>query len=59
MDWKDDMDEQSEWTGGSGSSKMVWKLLVRPSMEYAAAEVWWTGGQYMQEVGVVRDESGH
>ena len=40
VDWKGDMDEQSEWADGG---RMVWELLVRPSMEYAA-EVWWTGG---------------
>ena len=33
------VNEQVEVDGG----KMVWELLARPSIEYAA-EVWWTGG---------------
>ena len=43
MDWKDSMDEQSEWGGEVDKGRMVWEFLVRPSMEHAA-EVWGTGG---------------
>ena len=43
MDWKGDMDEHREGQVEVDRGRMVWELLARPSMEYAA-EVWWTGG---------------
>ena len=38
--------------------RMVWELLARPSMEYAA-EAWWTVGRSAcRKFGVVTDENG-
>ena len=48
--WMSRVNEQVE----VDRERMLWKLLARPSMEYAA-EVWWT--ECMQEVGVVTDEN--
>ena len=44
MDWKESLDEQSEWDKEVDRGRMVWELLTRPSLEHAA-EVWLTGGQ--------------
>ena len=38
------------------TGRMVWELLARPSMKYAA-EVWWTGGR--SACRVVTDENGY
>ena len=50
--WMSRVNGQVDVDGG----RMVWELLARPSMVYAA-QVWWTRGCTAQEAGVGTDES--
>ena len=43
VDWKGEWMSRVNGLVEVDRGRMLWELLARPSMEYAA-EVWWTGG---------------